>query len=111
LVAWRPSILDLALAIIGIVPSFDQNPTEFENGMRFSNMASSILDLAPHDAGLLIGFSNTFAKIPCNAAVAVNGWLVDVSGTCSAAFVLTASVSIVAAWVNGVFFNAKLLSD
>jgi hypothetical protein len=38
--------------------------------------------------------------------VAVTGWLVDVTGTYSAAFLLAASVSVLGAAVFAIFFEA-----
>jgi len=65
------------------------------------------LDVAPRHGALLFGFGNTFAQLPGIVGVAVTGWLVDITGTYSAAFVLTAIVSIVAALVFGLFVDAR----
>ena len=51
------------------------------------------LDVAPHHGALLYGFDNSFASIFGILGVVTTGWLVDITGTYSAAFVLTAIVS------------------
>ena len=51
------------------------------------------------------------ATIPGIVGVAVTGWLVEVTGTYEAAFVLTAVVSAVGALVFGTLFQAKPLLD
>jgi len=80
-------------------------------GCTWSGYAPNSLDLAPRHAGLLMGFSNTFATIPGIVGVAITGWLVDVTGTYTAAFVLTAAVSAAGALVYAFFFEARPLTD
>jgi MFS transporter, ACS family, solute carrier family 17 (sodium-dependent inorganic phosphate cotransporter), other len=75
-------------------------------GCTWSGFAPSFLDVAPRHGALLYGFSNTFATIPGVIGVAVTGWLVDVTGTYSAAFLLAASVSVLGAAVFAIFFEA-----
>ena len=79
-------------------------------GCTWSGFAPSFLDVAPRHAALLYGFSNTFATIPGVIGVAVTGWLVDVTGTYAAAFLLAASVSILGAIVFGLLFEARELT-
>ena len=67
----------------------------------------SYIDVAPRHSAVLFGFGNTFAQIPGIVGVAVTGWLVDVTGTYSAAFVLTAIVSTAGALVFGFLFDAR----
>jgi ACS family sodium-dependent inorganic phosphate cotransporter len=67
----------------------------------------SYLDVAPRHGALVFGFGNTFAQIPGIVGVAVTGWLVDVTGTYSAAFVLTAIVSTAGALLFGILFDAR----
>ena len=67
----------------------------------------SYLDVAPRDGAVVFGFGNTFAQIPGIVGVAVTGWLVDVTGTYSAAFVLTAIVSTAGALMFGFLFDAR----
>jgi MFS transporter, ACS family, solute carrier family 17 (sodium-dependent inorganic phosphate cotransporter), other len=76
-------------------------------GCTWSGFAPSFLDVAPRHGALLYGFSNTFATIPGVIGVALTGWLVDVTGTYSAAFLLAASVSAVGAAVFALFFEAR----
>lgn len=71
----------------------------------------SYLDVAPRHGAVVFGFGNTFATIPGIVGVAVTGWLVDVTGTYSAAFVLTAIVSAAGALIFGFFFNARPIVD
>jgi MFS transporter, ACS family, solute carrier family 17 (sodium-dependent inorganic phosphate cotransporter), other len=66
----------------------------------------SYLDVAPRDGAVVFGFGNTFAQIPGAVSVAVTGWLVDVTGTYSAAFVLSAIVSVAGALMFGFLFDA-----
>jgi len=67
----------------------------------------SYLDVAPRHGAVVFGFGNTFAQIPGIVGVAVTGWLVDVTGTYSAAFVLTAIVSAAGALMFGFLFDAR----
>ena len=78
-------------------------------GLTWAGYAPNGLDIAPRHAALLAGFSNTFATIPGIVGVAITGWLVDVTGTYSAAFVLTASVGAIGAIVYALFFSARPL--
>lgn len=71
----------------------------------------SYLDVAPHHGAVLFGFGNTFAQIPGIVGVAVTGWLVDVTGTYSAAFMLTAIVSAAGALTFGLLFDARAIVD
>jgi MFS transporter, ACS family, solute carrier family 17 (sodium-dependent inorganic phosphate cotransporter), other len=71
----------------------------------------AFLDVAPRHGAVLYGFGNTFAQLPGIVGVAVTGWLVDITGTYSAAFVLTAIVSAVAALVFGLLFDARPIVD
>jgi hypothetical protein len=50
----------------------------------------SLIDVAPRHSALVGGFSNTIATIPGIVGVTVTDWLLDVTGTYSAAFILTA---------------------
>ena len=71
----------------------------------------SYLDVAPRHGAVVFGFGNTFAQIPGIVGVAVTGWLVDVTGTYSAAFVLTAIVSAAGALIFGLLFDARPMVD
>jgi ACS family sodium-dependent inorganic phosphate cotransporter len=76
-------------------------------GCSMSGYPPSFLDVAPRHGAVLFGFSNTFATIPGIVGVAATGWLVDITGTYSAAFVLTAIVSAVGALTFGCLFVAR----
>jgi ACS family sodium-dependent inorganic phosphate cotransporter len=79
--------------------------------LMWSGFAPAFLDVAPRHGALLFGFSNTFATIPGIVGVAVTGWLVDVTGTYSAAFVLTATVSATGALIFWFLFDARPIVD
>lgn len=80
-------------------------------GCTWSGYAPNGLDMAPRYAGVIMGFSNSFATIPGIVGVALTGWLVDITGTYTAAFVLTAAVSGVGALVYALFFDARQITD
>ena len=80
-------------------------------GCTWAGYMASYLDVAPGQGGLLFGFSNTFATIPGIVGVTVTGWLVDVTGTYSAGFVLTAIVSAAGALIFGLLFDARPIVD
>ena len=80
-------------------------------GFTWSGFAAGVLDIAPRHGGLLVGFTNTIGQIPGIVGVAVTGWLVDVTGTYTAAFVLTAAISLLGAIVFGTFFDARPIVD
>jgi ACS family sodium-dependent inorganic phosphate cotransporter len=68
---------------------------------------SIYLDVAPRGCAVLWAFGNSFATIPGIVGVAVTGWLVDVTGTYSAAFVLTAIVSATGALAFGILADSR----
>jgi ACS family sodium-dependent inorganic phosphate cotransporter len=76
-------------------------------GFAWSGYAPNGLDLSPRHAAQLTGISNTIATIPGIVGVAATGWLVDATGTYSAAFVLTAAVSGVGALAYVALFEAS----
>ena len=78
---------------------------------HWSGHMPSYLDVAPRHGALLIGFGNTFATIPGIVGVAVTGWLVDITGTYTAAFLLTATVSVAGALVFAFLFDARPIVD
>ena len=79
-------------------------------GLTWAGFAPSFLDVAPRHGALLYGYSNTFATIPGIIGVAVTGWLVDVTGTYSTAFLLAAAVAGLGAVVFALFFEARELA-
>lgn len=76
-------------------------------GLAWSGYGPNGLDISPPHAAQLMGMSNTIATIPGIVGVAVTGWLLDVTGTYSAAFVLTAAVSGAGALVYATLFSAR----
>ena len=71
----------------------------------------SYLDVAPRHSAVVFGFGNTFATIPGIVGVAVTGWLLDVTGTYSAGFVLTAIMSAAGVLIFGLLFDARPIVD
>ena len=80
-------------------------------GLTWCGYAPALIDVAPRHSAIVGGFSNTIATIPGIVGVAVTGWFLDVTGTYSAAFVLTAGISVVSATVFGLFFSARPLIE
>jgi ACS family sodium-dependent inorganic phosphate cotransporter len=80
-------------------------------GFAWSGYAPNCLDLSPRHAAVLVGMSNTLATVPGIVGVAVTGWLVEVTGTYAAAFVLTAAVSGVGAVVYQLGFDARPVAE
>ncbi len=68
-------------------------------GFAWSGYAPNLIDLAPRHSAMLGALSNTVATIPGIVAVSITGWLVDVTGTYTAAFVLTGAVGAIGALV------------
>jgi len=79
-------------------------------GRTWSRVPAELFGCRRHGA-VLFGFSNTFATIPGIVGVAATGWLVEVTGTYSAAFVLTAIVSAAGALIFGFLFDARPIVD
>jgi ACS family sodium-dependent inorganic phosphate cotransporter len=86
LLAHQTSTVPMALAVICVAAGL--------LGLTWAGYLPNFLDLAPRHSAVLMGFSNTFATIPGIVAVALTGWLVDVTGTYTAAFVLAAAISL-----------------
>jgi hypothetical protein len=80
-------------------------------GCAWSGYAPNALDIAPRHAAVLVGIGNTFATIPGIVGVSATGWLVEVTGTYAAAFVLTAAVSAAGAIAYVLLFDARPLTD
>ncbi len=79
-------------------------------GLAWSGFAPNSLDLSPRHAAQLYGLSNTIATIPGVVGVAVTGWLLDVTGTYSAAFALTAGVGVAGALAYALFFDVRAVA-
>jgi MFS transporter, ACS family, solute carrier family 17 (sodium-dependent inorganic phosphate cotransporter), other len=82
---------DLALALICVATGFLAFVT--------CGLAPNTIEIAPNHASLLMGISNTIATLPGVFGVVATGWLVQVSGTYAAAFLLAASLAIAASLV------------
>jgi MFS transporter, ACS family, solute carrier family 17 (sodium-dependent inorganic phosphate cotransporter), other len=78
-------------------------------GLTWCGYAPGIIDVLPHHSALLGGFSNTVATIPGIIGVTAIGWLVDVTGTYSAGFAVTAAVSALGAVAFALLFEARPL--
>jgi len=76
-------------------------------GLILSGLYPNMLELAPKHAGVLMGFSNTIATLPGVVGVYVTGWLVEITGGYSAAFLLAATLNIVAASAYLLFAKSK----
>lgn len=70
-------------------------------GFTWAGFAPNHLDIAPRYADVLMGVTNTAGTIPGVVGVAVTGWLVDVTGSFDAAFLLAGGISVagVAVWL------------
>ena len=80
-------------------------------GFAWSGYAPNLIDIAPRHSALLGAFSNTIATLPGIIAVSITGWLVDVTGTYTAAFVLTAAVAAIGALVFVRFGSARVIVE
>jgi MFS transporter, ACS family, solute carrier family 17 (sodium-dependent inorganic phosphate cotransporter), other len=69
------------------------------------------LDIAPRYADVLMGITNTAGTVPGIIGVALTGWLVDTTGTYSAAFALAAGVNIFGAIVWLAFASGERIID
>ncbi|MFO1394618.1 MAG: ACS family MFS transporter [Steroidobacteraceae bacterium] len=76
-------------------------------GCAWSGYAPNGLDLDPRHAAQITGLSNTIATIPGIVGVAVTGWLLDLTGSYSAIFVLTAAVCGLGALAYALAFDAE----
>lgn len=69
------------------------------------------LDIAPRYADVLMGVTNTFGTLPGVIGVAVTGWLIDVTGTYDAAFVLAAGMNVAGAIVWALWAKGERVID
>ncbi len=65
-------------------------------GLGWCGFSANYLDIAPRHSALVFSVGNTIATIPGVVGVTITGWLIDVSGTYTAAFALAAGVSLAA---------------
>jgi MFS transporter, ACS family, solute carrier family 17 (sodium-dependent inorganic phosphate cotransporter), other len=77
----------------------------------WSGFLPNHLEIAPRYADVLMGLSNTAGTVPGIIGVAVTGWLVDVTGTYTAAFILAAAINFVGAAVWLACGTAKKVID
>lgn len=80
-------------------------------GFTWSGFLPNHLDIAPRYADVLMGITNTAGTVPGIFAVAITGWLVDISGAYHMAFALTAAVNMfgLAVWL--LFGTARRVLD
>jgi ACS family sodium-dependent inorganic phosphate cotransporter len=77
----------------------------------WSGFAPNHLDIAPRYADVLMGISNTAGTVPGIIGIAITGWLVDITGTYTAAFALAAGINIFGAIVWLLFGTARRVVD
>jgi ACS family sodium-dependent inorganic phosphate cotransporter len=78
-------------------------------GITWCGFGPGNLDIAPRHGGVMVGFTNTVCQIPGIVGVGITGWLVDATGTYSAAFALAAAISVLGALVFASLFDARPL--
>ena len=76
---------DTALAVLCVTMAF--------YSFSSSGFACNHLELAPRHGAALYGLTNTFATIPGIVGVAITGFLLDVTGTYTATFILAAVIA------------------
>jgi MFS transporter, ACS family, solute carrier family 17 (sodium-dependent inorganic phosphate cotransporter), other len=76
-------------------------------GLILSGIYPNLIEIAPRHAGGLMSITNTLATLPGVIGVYVTGWIVSVTGTFAAAFVLAASLSAIAAVVWLLFASSE----
>jgi ACS family sodium-dependent inorganic phosphate cotransporter len=62
-------------------------------GLGYSGLTAVPLEVTPRHAPVLVAASNTLATLPGIAGVAITGWLLDVTHTYTATFLLTAVIA------------------
>jgi ACS family sodium-dependent inorganic phosphate cotransporter len=77
----------------------------------WSGFVPNHLDIAPRYADVLMGITNTAGTVPGIIGVAITGWMVDVTGTYSAAFALAAAINIFGAIVWLAFASGERVID
>ena len=61
----------------------------------YSGFGPNQLDIAPAHADVLFGITNTLATLPGIFGVAITGWLVDLTHSYTATFVLAATINVI----------------
>jgi ACS family sodium-dependent inorganic phosphate cotransporter len=69
----------------------------------WSGFAANHHEIAPKYADVLLGISNTAGTLPGAFGVAITGWLIQISGSYSSAFVVAAGVSVTG-WIVWLLF-------
>jgi ACS family sodium-dependent inorganic phosphate cotransporter len=78
-------------------------------GLGWSGFSANYLDIAPRHSAMLFAVGNTFGTIPGIVGVTITGWLIDVTGTYTAAFALAAGISVTATLAFVVFGSGRPL--
>jgi MFS transporter, ACS family, hexuronate transporter len=76
-------------------------------GCAVCGFVPAILDIAPRHSSILVGFTNTLAQIPAFTGVLVTGWLVDSTGSYSAAFMLAGAISVAGTLIFTFFLDSS----
>ncbi len=80
-------------------------------GLTWSGYGINSLDIAPRYADVLTGIVFTVANLPGIIAVFITGWMIDVTGSYDAPFLLGASISVFGALVFLIWGSGKQLVD
>jgi MFS transporter, ACS family, solute carrier family 17 (sodium-dependent inorganic phosphate cotransporter), other len=67
--------------------------------ITLAGFAPNCFDIAPRQAEVVFGVSNTFATLPGIVGIFVTGWLVDRTGSFAAPFILAAGIAFLGALV------------
>lgn len=76
-------------------------------GLTWCGYAPAYIDIAPRHSAVVAAMGTTIGTIPGVVGVAATGWLVEVTGTYSAAFTAPAAISFVGATAFLIFFRAE----
>jgi MFS transporter, ACS family, solute carrier family 17 (sodium-dependent inorganic phosphate cotransporter), other len=76
-------------------------------GFTQGGFAANMIDIAPRQAAIVMGISNTVATIPGIVCVATAGWLIDATGTYSAVFLVAAAISTAGATVYALYADTR----
>jgi len=80
-------------------------------GLTWSGFACNHLDIAPRHADVLYGITNGFGTVPGIVGVAATGWLLDLTGSYTATFMVAAGVNVVGAAVWLIWGTGKQVID
>lgn len=79
--------------------------------LTWAGYSPNHLEIAPRYADILLGLTNTFGTVPGIIGVAVTGWLVEVTGTYDAAFMLAAGLNVSGAIVWLLWMTSERIVD